>query len=377
MAAITCQECGATTHAIAVHLSKEHPEMTLEDYKAKYPLAPTLSAEAQAQIDMKKGTATKSVTVAPTTAGPEKKTGALHELFGFPSTAKAAMNALGEAIKVSLCHRPEIEAHVPDADNKYVFDIADTKTVMMALEMNIPILMWGHSGVGKSSLFEECAARTGRGYLRVQHTANTEEADIEGQWRVKNGEMVWEDGPLPFAMEHGLIYNADEYDFASPMVCSIYQAVLEGKPLRIKAANKVVKPHADFRFVATGNTNGSGDESGLYAGTQIQNAANYERFGIVMKKDYMEEKQEIALLMGKTTVAKEVAQKLVEFAKMMRNSFDRREVTNPLSPRSLQFAARLGLARSDYKYGITCAYINRLPPQSAAFATSVMQRMFG
>lgn len=47
-------------------------------------------------------------------------------------------------------------------------------------------------------------------------------------------------------MKHGWMYLADEYDFAQPNVLSVYQAVLEGKPLYIKeadAANRVIKPH--------------------------------------------------------------------------------------------------------------------------------------
>ena len=89
---------------------------------------------------------------------------------------------------------------------------------------------------------------------------------------VKNGETVFELGPLPYAMKHGMVYCADEYDFAEPAVLSIYQSVLEGKPLIIKEAdleNRVIKPHPNFRFCATGNTNGAGDSFGLYQGTRI------------------------------------------------------------------------------------------------------------
>src|SRR5690606_28822452 len=156
---------------------------------------------------------------------------------------------------------------IPDKDPSYIFDINIVKSIIMGLEMNLPILLWGHAGTGKTTALEQVCAYTGRPFVRVQHTANTEEADIEGTWRVMNGDMTFQDGPLPFCMEEGIVFCADEYDFASPMVLSLYQAVLEGKPLRIKAANKSVRPHPEFRFVATGNTNGAGDETGLYAGT--------------------------------------------------------------------------------------------------------------
>jgi cobaltochelatase CobS len=205
-----------------------------------------------------------------------------------------------------------------------------------------------------------------------------EEADVEGRWVVNaEGKMEFLNGPLTDAMEQGHIYCADEYDFASPMILSVYQAVLEGKPLFIKAANKKVFPHKDFRFCASGNTNGAGDESGLYQGTMMQNAANYERFGIVEKVNYMPQKNEIEILTSKTTISPGDAKQVVDFATKMREAFDKKDVAIPMSPRSTLNAAKLGVARADMKYGITVAYINRLPATSADAARQVMQRIFG
>ncbi|MDW2825454.1 hypothetical protein [Klebsiella quasipneumoniae] len=67
--------------------------------------------------------------------------------------------------------------------------------------------------------------------------------------------------------------------------------MLEGKALIIKEGTpewRYVEPHKPFASIGTGNTNGSGDETGLYQGTNIQNAANFSRFGIVSHVKYME-----------------------------------------------------------------------------------------
>ena len=130
--------------------------------------------------------------------------------------------------------------------------------------------------------------------IRAQHTASTEESQIVGQILAKNGSTYFEPGLLSLAMRLGWVYLADEYDFAYPQILGIYQPVLEGEALTLKEATpewRTVKPHAKFAFIGTGNTNGSGDETGLYQGTNIQNAANFSRFGIVAESQYMKRRK--------------------------------------------------------------------------------------
>lgn len=380
---ITCQidGCGETTHLISSHLQK-HEGWDVERYKKEFPSAPLMSAKGAAALaarNVTPKTATEEVVEVKKAVVPKKP---FHEVFGFSKTDRAALSAKGAPINIRVFDKSElakaVNDMVPDKDSDYVFNVDLTKTVVMALEMNVPIYLHGHAGVGKSTLFEQVAHHTHRGYTRVQHTANMEEADVEGRWIVNaEGTMEFQNGPLTDAMEQGLLYVADEYDFAPPMVLSVYQAVLEGKPLYIKAANKKVVPHPNFRFCATGNTNGAGDESGLYQGTMVQNAANYERFGVVEKVNYMPVKDEIEMLVRKTSIAHEDAKRIVDFATKMREGFDRADVAIPMSPRSTLNAAKLGMARNDMAFGIRCAYVNRLPATSADTARQTMQRIFG
>ncbi len=378
---ITCQICHELTHIVEPHL-KKHEGWDLARYQSEYPMAAIMSPKAEkALAERQKVAASKPIEATIKTevaAAPAK--GFFHELFGFDKSNKAAMSSRGTPISIRTFdpsdHGPAADL-IPDRDMDYVFDADLTKTVVMALEMNVPVYLWGHAGVGKTTLYEQVAAITRRPYTRVQHTANMEEADVEGRWVVVKGEMVFQNGPLADAMEQGHVYCADEYDFASPMILSVYQAVLEGKPLFIKAANKKIYPHPNFRFVASGNTNGAGDETGLYQGTMMQNAANYERFGVVERVNYMPSKSEVDILTRKTSITKGDAELIVKFANQMRDGFDKSEVAIPMSPRSTLNAAKLGTARADMKYGIKVAYINRLPATSAAAATQVMQRLFG
>lgn len=405
---IKCELCGAQTHVIQSHLKKDHSDVTLADYRASFPDAPIMSdhaktllaqrmaekkaeeeaaaAKAQAEADAKHAEATAKVepeskSVMTSISKPAQDVvvkKAFHTIFELKG--KAAMSGSGDPIPVSCIENSAFAEMVPEVNNTYVYDVNELKDVMIALELNINPYVWGHKGSGKSELFEQIAGRTGRPFVRIQHTSNTEESHIVGMWTVKNGETIFELGPLALAMKYGWMYLADEYDFALPSVLSVYQAVLEGKPLMIKEAdaeNRIIKPHPNFRFAATGNTNGSGDETGLYQGTNLQNSANYDRFGSVIYKSYMDKKDESEILQRRVGLVKEDADKLVEFATLVRNAYDGSKISDTISPRALINAARIGLCRSSYPHGIKLAFSNKLTRVDKEVVDQLCQRVFG
>jgi cobaltochelatase CobS len=207
---------------------------------------------------------------------------------------------------------------------------------------------------------------------------NMEERDLTGQWTVKGGETHFNLGPLPMAMKYGLTYCADEYDVALPAVLMVYQPVLEGKPLIIKDAdpeNRIIRPHPNFRFIATGNTNGMGDETGLYQGTLIQNAANYERFGITEEMLYPPEAVEIPLVQGQARVPVAIAQKLVKIAAMCREAYRAGKLSLPPSPRALIRAGQNGKRLGDWARGLQLAYTNRLTRVDQQAVNEIVQRV--
>lgn len=393
---ITCSICGAQAHAIQLHLKEDHPEITIEQYQERFPDAPLLSELAKRKIAEKqaaKAAAAPADTTKVSMAGTENAAAnvsalvpkggvlkkALNEVFNL-GKVKAAMNAKGDPIPITVLAATDFGDFVPTVSDNYVYDIDELKNVILALELKYPCYVWGHKGAGKTELFEQIAARTGRPMIRVQHTVNTEESHIVGQWTVKGGQTVFELGPLPLAMQNGWMYVADEYDFALPSVLSVYQAVLEGKSLMIKeadAANRIIKPHPNFRFCATGNTNGSGDETGLYQGTNLQNSANYDRFGMVIHKKYMKKPAESQILQNQVGLTKEDADKLVEFATLVRDAYDGAKISDVISPRTLIYSAKIGVMRGSFRQGITLSFINKLSKIDREVVDGLAQRIFG
>ena len=390
---INCELCGAQVHSIQMHLKTDHADTTVEQYVQRFPNAPLMSELAKRKLAEKRnaaksaaapeakmemaGTAAATVTTLIPRGAVVKR--ALHEVFNL-GRVKAALSTKGDPIPISVITNPDTPDMVPEASDDYVYDVDELKNVILALELNIPAYVWGHKGSGKSELFEQIAARTGRPFMRVQHTVNTEESHIVGQWTVKDGHTVFEYGPLPLAMINGWTYCGDEYDFALPSVLSVYQAVLEGKALVIKEApaeQRIVKPHPNFRFVATGNTNGSGDETGLYQGTNIQNSANYDRFGMVIHKQYMKKAAESLILQNRVGLVKEDSDKMVEFANLVREAYDGAKISDVISPRTLIYAAKIGVKRGSFRQGITLSFINKLSKVDREVCDGLAQRIFG
>lgn len=381
---LTCAICGAKVHSIQHHLSEDHKSVTLAQYQEKYPGQPIMSELMKIKLEERERAklAGAAVSTEPVAHVAMVKR-AMHEVFGL-GAVPAALGASGKPIMITTFDPDKMDQidrdMIPPIDPNYVFNLDVLRTVLVGVERNIPTYVWGHAGVGKTTFLEQVFARTGRPCIRVQHTANMEESHVVGQWLLRDGRTIFEPGPLTLAMRRGWAYLADEYDFGRAEVLSVYQPVLEGKQLIIKEAdaeNRRNIPHSMFRFVGTGNTNGTGDETGLYAGTNVQNAANYERYGITEKMPYMEAEMEARVVSGQGAIPIADARKLVDYANRIRTEFEGGKLSNPISPRTLIYAATVGKARGSFMIGLQKSFINRLSSVDRESATQLAQRVFG
>jgi cobaltochelatase CobS len=393
---IKCEVDGALVHSIQAHLRANYPsEWTLERYREVYPEAPLLSEFARKALDkakMEKEEAEKRAREMASQAGNETGQPQLqaayqitaqpmHEVFEL-GNVPAAIGSAGQPIPVQVFagHNGDSLNYLVEADKSYVFNIELLKKVLVAFALNKPLYLWGMHGTGKTTVIQQAAARTRRPVMRVQHTINMEESHVLGQWVVKNGQTEFQLGPLPMAMINGWVYIADEYDFAMPSVTAVYQPVLEGQSLLIKDApphlRKII-PHPDFRFAATGNTNGCGDETGLYQGTLMQNAANFSRFGITEEVEYMDAAIEENILRSKANVPAPVAKKIVKLANDVRKMFRDGKIGMTISPREMIAAAEVGIAfGGNWKLGIELSFANRLPRADKKAVQEYLQRHF-
>ena len=148
-----------------------------------------------------------------------------------------------------------------------------------------PVVITGLSGNGKTMGVTQACAEAKRELIRVNITIETDEDDLLGGYRLKDGQTVWQNGPVIEAMERGAILLLDEVDLASNKIMCL-QPILEGSGVFVKKINKFVKPAQGFNVIATANTKGQGSDDGKFIGTNVLNEAFLERFPVTFEQKY-------------------------------------------------------------------------------------------
>jgi len=187
-----------------------------------------------------------------------------------------------------------------------------------------PVFITGLSGNGKTMGVTQACAELKKELIRVNITIETDEDDLLGGYRLKDGQTVWQNGPVIEAMERGAILLLDEVDLASNKIMCL-QPILEGSGVFVKKINKFVKPKDGFNVIATANTKGQGSEDGKFIGTNVLNEAFLERFPITFEQSYPTMKIEKKILTNTLKAAgktdDQFVDKLTTWADVIRKTY--------------------------------------------------------
>ena len=228
---------------------------------------------------------------------------------------------------------------VPKKDSTFVpfGNYPDIKSIIKSNKF-YPVFVTGLSGNGKTMSILQACAEAKKECIRVNVTIETDEDDLLGGYRLKDGQTVWQNGPVIEAMERGALLLLDEIDLASNKIMCL-QPILEGSGVFVKKINKFVKPKDGFNVVATANTKGQGSEDGKFIGTNILNEAFLERFPVTFEQRYPSAKTEEKILNNvlEMTGKKDTnyVNKLVTWADVIRKTFFDGGVDEIISTRRL------------------------------------------
>jgi hypothetical protein len=209
---------------------------------------------------------------------------------------------------------------------------------ILASKQFAPVYVTGMCGNGTTTMIEQVCAASGRECIRVNITAETDEDDLIGGFRLINGETKFVFGGVVQAMQRGAILLLDEIDLGTErMMC--LQPVLEGKGIYIKKIGAFIKPAAGFNVVATANTKGKG-ESDRFVGTRCMNEAFLDRFSYWFEQEYADKTIEARIIIRKMKAYgkedKEFAQYLVKWAETIRLGFKEGGLDDIITTRRLE-----------------------------------------
>ena len=288
--------------------------------------------------------------------------------------------------KIAVPHFSQKTDLVPEIDYGYVFDEVTTTSIVMGFKYNKRVLVQGLHGTGKSSHIEQIAARLNWPCVRINLDGHISRFDLLGKDAIviKDQKQVttFKQGLLPWSIENPVALVFDEYDAGRPDVMFVIQRLLEsdGK-LTLLDQNRVLKPNPYFRIFGTCNTLGSGDESGLYYGTQNLNQGQLDRWNVFTTLNFLQPETEEKIIENKfkkvSKKKKDEIKSIVKLANLIRNAFKMSDLSIIMSPRTSIIWAQNVDIFNDIDTAFKLTFFNRCDENDKKIINEFYQRCFG
>lgn len=360
---VRCRICKRFHHDLTNHLRKKH-DMSPEEYRESYPGAAVLSEwgreRAARQADRDEGKE-------PFIFGPAHAQVRLYERSNDAAD----------------------QTYVPDHDEGWEPGPEEDEAMeafALAIDAGENIMIVGPPGTGKSTLVRQMAFVTNTPVRRVPFRGDMRVSDLVGSPSLQvddaTGKVVtgYRAAALPMAYERGFWFHADEIDSGPDEMMFALHPVLEEKPHLVLTGrgDGYEVPYDDrFRFIATANTLGWGDDTGLFAGTRPMNEALLDRFGTVIRLDYPSADAEIERIVKRCGIEKDDAAKIVDVAGKIREAQRRGQVVAGLSPRRVITWANKTVKMKSARRAAKLTITNRLSQQDATVVDGIVKRVFG
>ena len=130
-------------------------------------------------------------------------------------------------------------------------------------------LYYGPSGTGKTTKLLCVAGALGLPSLKMVGSRSIDESTLFGKYVLRNGETVFEYGPLSLMMKYGGMFIFDEINMVDSDIISSLNDVLDGTKQKILDNGEIIHAHPLFRFAESMNIG--------YAGTNEMNLSHKSR----------------------------------------------------------------------------------------------------
>ena len=181
-----------------------------------------------------------------------------------------------------------------------------------AYRQQIPVLLKGPTGCGKTRFMEHMAWRLKRPLITVSCHDDLTASDLVGRYLVKGGETVWVDGPLTRAVRAGGICYLDEVvEARKDTMVVIHPLADDRRTLPMEKLGQVLEAPPEFCLAISYNP-------GYQSVLKDLKQSTRQRF-VALEFDYPEADLERRIVVNESGVDAGIAEKLVRFAQMTRN----------------------------------------------------------
>ena len=216
----------------------------------------------------------------------------------------------------------------------------------------LPLLIKGPTGCGKTRFVEHMAARLGRPLITVSCHDDLSAADLVGRHLIGNGSTVWADGPLTRAVREGAIVYLDEVVEARKDTTVVLHPLADDRRiLPIERTGEQLKAPPEFMLVISYNPGYQNLLKGLKPSTR-------QRF-TALTLNYPAPAVERSILEKEGRASPAVAARLVQLAQALRRLTDH-DLEETASTRLLVMAARLASAGMGLRQACRAAVVDAL-----------------
>ncbi len=232
-----------------------------------------------------------------------------------------------EAERAEGLRYPPVEApfYLPTADEIDVFETCHRR--------NLPVMLKGPTGCGKTRFVEHMAWRLGRPLVTVACHDDLSANDLTGRYLIRGNETVWIDGPLTNAARHGAICYLDEIiEARQDTVVVIHPLTDDRRILPLDKTGEIVDAAPGFQLVISYNP-------GYQHGLKDLKPSTRQRF-VALEFQFPAAEIEAEIVSHESGVSRSVAVALVTLTTRLRQLGDRGLAEVP-STRLIVAAARL------------------------------------
>jgi nitric oxide reductase NorQ protein len=183
---------------------------------------------------------------------------------------------------------------------------------LAAYQQQLPILLKGPTGCGKTRFMEHMAWRLQKPFITVSCHDDLTASDLVGRFLVSGGETRWVDGPLARAVRFGAICYLDEIvEARKDTTVVIHPLADDRRVLPMEKIGELLQASADFCLAISYNP-------GYQSVLKDLKQSTRQRF-VALEFDYPKAELEASILCKETGIDASLAQRLVKFAHMTRN----------------------------------------------------------